>query len=43
MKEHNIHGETLVNILSGANLNFHTLRYVSERCEIGENTKQFLL
>ena len=23
-------------ILSGANLNFHTLRYVSERCELGE-------
>ncbi|STO54664.1 threonine dehydratase [Canicola haemoglobinophilus] len=36
VKEHNIQGETLVNILSGANLNFHTLRYVSERCEIGE-------
>ncbi|WP_439294750.1 threonine ammonia-lyase, biosynthetic [Lonepinella sp. BR2882] len=36
VKQHNIQGETLVNILSGANLNFHTLRYVSERCEIGE-------
>ncbi|NBI12191.1 threonine ammonia-lyase, biosynthetic [[Haemophilus] felis] len=36
VKEHNIQGETLVNVLSGANLNFHTLRYVSERCEIGE-------
>lgn len=36
VKEHHIQGETLVNVLSGANLNFHTLRYVSERCEIGE-------
>ena len=29
-------------ILSGANLNFHTLRYVSERCEIGENREALL-
>ncbi|TDQ56622.1 L-threonine ammonia-lyase [Mesocricetibacter intestinalis] len=36
VKEHQIRNETLVNVLSGANLNFHTLRYVSERCEIGE-------
>lgn len=36
VKQHHIQGETLVNILSGANLNFHTLRYVSERCELGE-------
>lgn len=28
--------ESLVAILSGANMNFHTLRYVSERCELGE-------
>jgi len=28
--------ETLVAILSGANMNFHSLRYVSERCELGE-------
>lgn len=26
----------LVAILSGANMNFHSLRYVSERCELGE-------
>jgi threonine dehydratase len=31
-----IRDETLVNILSGANLNFHTLRYISERAELGE-------
>ncbi|VEH65007.1 threonine dehydratase biosynthetic [Rodentibacter pneumotropicus] len=29
-------------VLSGANLNFHTLRYVSERCEIGENREALL-
>lgn len=28
--------ESLLAILSGANMNFHTLRYVSERCELGE-------
>lgn len=34
--QHNIRNENLAHILSGANLNFHTLRYVSERCELGE-------
>ncbi|MGY6090935.1 threonine ammonia-lyase, biosynthetic [Avibacterium paragallinarum] len=42
VKENHIQGETLVNILSGANLNFHTLRYVSERCEIGEKHEAML-
>lgn len=42
VKEHDIQGETLVHILSGANLNFHTLRYVSERCEIGEKHEALL-
>ena len=28
--------EALAAILSGANMNFHTLRYISERCELGE-------
>lgn len=36
VEQHNIRGENLAHILSGANLNFHTLRYVSERCELGE-------
>lgn len=36
IEQHNIRGENLAHILSGANLNFHTLRYVSERCELGE-------
>lgn len=29
-------GKQLGAILCGANINFHTLRYVSERCELGE-------
>lgn len=31
-----ITGQHLGGILCGANINFHTLRYVSERCELGE-------
>ena len=29
-------GKRLAHVLSGANVNFHGLRYVSERCELGE-------
>ncbi|XQW85026.1 threonine ammonia-lyase, biosynthetic [Thalassotalea piscium] len=34
--------ESLVAVLSGANMNFHTLRYVSERCELGEQKEAVL-
>lgn len=34
--------QSLVAILSGANMNFHTLRYVSERCELGEKKEAIL-
>lgn len=34
--------EKLVSILSGANMNFHTLRYVSERCELAEKKEAVL-
>lgn len=34
--EKNIKEQKLAGILCGANINFHTLRYVSERCELGE-------
>ena len=34
--------ETLVAILSGANVNFHGLRYVSERCELAEQKESIL-
>ena len=35
-RENNIKNKRLTGILCGANVNFHTLRYVSERCELGE-------
>jgi len=34
--------ESLVAVLSGANMNFHSLRYVSERCELGEKKEAVL-
>lgn len=34
--------EQLAAILSGANMNFHSLRYVSERCELGEQKEAVL-
>lgn len=37
--DNNLAGETLAHILSGANVNFHSLRYVSERAEIGEGSE----
>lgn len=40
--QHNIRGERLAHILSGANVNFHGLRYVSERCELGEQREALL-
>lgn len=36
VKQHNVQGKKLGGVLCGANINFHTLRYVSERCELGE-------
>lgn len=39
---HRLQGKNLACVLSGANLNFHTLRYVSERCEIGEKQEALL-
>ncbi|OCG28635.1 PLP-dependent threonine dehydratase [Gilliamella sp. wkB108] len=42
VEKHNIRGENLAHILSGANLNFHSLRYVSERCELGEKREVLL-
>ena len=37
-----IGNESLVAVLSGANMNFHSLRYVSERCELGEQKEAVL-
>ena len=36
VKQNDIQGKKLGGILCGSNTNFHTLRYVSERCELGE-------
>lgn len=37
-----VKGGRMAAILSGANVNFHSLRYVSERCEIGEKREGML-
>lgn len=42
IQQHGIKGERLAHILSGANVNFHGLRYVSERCELGEQREALL-
>ncbi|MEQ9771896.1 threonine ammonia-lyase, biosynthetic [Pectobacterium jejuense] len=42
IQQHQIQGERLAHILSGANVNFHGLRYVSERCELGEQREALL-
>ncbi|GAB6264064.1 threonine ammonia-lyase, biosynthetic [Photobacterium sp. R1] len=41
-EQHQVKGKQLASILSGANLNFHGLRYVSERCELGEKREGLL-
>lgn len=40
--QHELNNQSLVAILSGANMNFHSLRYVSERCELGEKKEAIL-
>ncbi|MEI8594288.1 threonine ammonia-lyase, biosynthetic [Photobacterium sp. Hal280] len=41
-EQHQLKDQQLASILSGANLNFHGLRYVSERCELGEKREGLL-
>ncbi|PKF63120.1 threonine ammonia-lyase, biosynthetic [Psychromonas sp. psych-6C06] len=41
-QQHQLEGEQLGAILSGANVNFHGLRYVSERCELGEQKESII-
>jgi threonine dehydratase len=36
IKRHQLSDKKIAGVLCGANINFHTLRYVSERCELGE-------
>lgn len=40
--QYSVEDQHLVAILSGANVNFHGLRYVSERCELGEQKEGVL-
>lgn len=40
--KHHLEGKQLATVLSGANTNFHGLRYVSERCELGEKREGLL-
>ena len=42
VKRHNIRGETLVAVASGANINFNSLRFVAERAEVGEKREAVL-
>ena len=42
VQSHDLHGETLVAIASGANMNFDRLRYVSELAELGEHREAIL-
>ena len=42
IQQHDINDERLAHVLSGANVNFHGLRYVSERCELGEQREALL-
>ncbi|MUH98338.1 threonine ammonia-lyase, biosynthetic [Aliivibrio fischeri] len=40
--QHQLENKQLGTVLSGANTNFHGLRYVSERCELGEKREGLL-
>ena len=42
VQQHQVSGKSIAGILCGANINFHTLRYVSERCELGEQKEAVL-
>ncbi|GAM54924.1 threonine dehydratase biosynthetic [Vibrio ishigakensis] len=41
-EQHKLVDKKLATVLSGANTNFHGLRYVSERCELGEKREGLL-
>ncbi|WP_086981829.1 threonine ammonia-lyase, biosynthetic [Vibrio aphrogenes] len=41
-EQNQLKGKQLGTVLSGANTNFHGLRYVSERCELGEKREGLL-
>ena len=39
IQRNGVEGQTLVAVTSGANINFHRLRHVSERSELGEGNE----
>ncbi|WP_067782345.1 threonine ammonia-lyase, biosynthetic [Actinomyces vulturis] len=41
-REQGVVGKRMATVLSGANVNFHTLRYISERAELGERRETLL-
>ncbi|MCV5916730.1 threonine ammonia-lyase, biosynthetic, partial [Escherichia coli] len=41
-EQNQLENKNLATVLSGANTNFHGLRYVSERCELGEKREGLL-
>lgn len=43
IQQYTIRGERLAHVLSGANINFHELRYISERCELGEQKEALMI
>lgn len=43
IRQYTIRGERLAHVLSGANINFHELRYISERCELGEQREALMI
>lgn len=43
IQQYSIQGERLAHILSGSNINFHELRYISERCELGEQKEALMV
>jgi len=42
LQTHDLKNENLVSIVSGANVNFDRLRYISERADIGENNEAII-
>ena len=42
LEQNNIEGENFVSIISGANVNFDRLRYISERADLGEQNEAII-
>ncbi len=42
VREHGLTGKTLISVVTGANVNFHRLRHISERTELGEQREVVL-